>query len=120
MIQEVKHSIVRFDDFKGRSTRTEYWGWHLLLITILAAEVFLDPSAAVPSQAGWVALAVLQIPTIAVGWRRMHDIGMSGWWHLVPIVNWVLATYPSNGDNEYGPAHIEPGHSNLTGGPAYI
>ena len=27
------------------------------------------------------------VPTVAVGVRRMHDTGHSGWWYLFPIVN---------------------------------
>jgi uncharacterized membrane protein YhaH (DUF805 family) len=113
MVEEVKHCIVRFDDFKGRSTRREYWGWHVIFLATTALVAIIDPSDEMPGQAAYVVFAVMQIPTIAVGVRRMHDIGLSGWWHLVPIVNWILAAQPSK-------AHIEPGHSNLTGGPAYI
>ena len=47
-------------------------------------------------------LAVL-IPSIAVGVRRMHDVGKSGWFLLIPIYNLILAcTDGVNGDNEYG------------------
>jgi uncharacterized membrane protein YhaH (DUF805 family) len=35
------------------------------------------------------------IPTIAVAVRRMHDVGKSGWFILVPIYNLVLAVSPS-------------------------
>lgn len=44
------------------------------------------------------------IPTIAVGVRRMHDIGKSGWWILFPIVNLVfLCMSGEKGQNQYGP-----------------
>jgi len=36
---------------------------------------------------------VFLIPVIAVGSRRLHDIGKSGWWQLlfiVPIIGWIL------------------------------
>jgi uncharacterized membrane protein YhaH (DUF805 family) len=47
-------------------------------------------------------LAVL-IPGIAVGVRRMHDVGKSGWYCLIPIYNLVLAcTEGTAGSNEYG------------------
>ena len=41
--------------------------------------------------------------------RRLHDIGMSGWWiflGLVPIGKFVLFIFSvmgSDGENEYGP-----------------
>jgi uncharacterized membrane protein YhaH (DUF805 family) len=35
-------------------------------------------------------LAIL-IPSIAVGVRRMRDVGKSGWFLLIPIYNLILA-----------------------------
>ncbi len=47
-------------------------------------------------------LAVL-IPGIAVAVRRMHDVGRSGWWILLPIVNFVFLCLDSQpNENEYG------------------
>jgi uncharacterized membrane protein YhaH (DUF805 family) len=38
---------------------------------------------------------VAVLPTIAVAVRRMHDVGKSGWFVLVPIYNFVLLVTPS-------------------------
>tara|TARA_B110000459_G_scaffold179685_1_gene205868 strand:- start:986 stop:1153 length:168 start_codon:yes stop_codon:yes gene_type:complete len=44
------------------------------------------------------------IPGIAVAVRRMHDVGKSGWFILIPIYNIILAfTDGDSGDNKYGP-----------------
>jgi len=44
------------------------------------------------------------IPSIAVAIRRMHDVGKSGWFCLIPIYNLILAvTEGQKGDNQYGP-----------------
>lgn len=44
------------------------------------------------------------IPSIAVGVRRMHDVGKSGWFLIIPIVNIALAlTDGEKGVNQYGP-----------------
>ena len=48
------------------------------------------------------------LPSIAVGVRRLHDIGKSGWWILLPltiigifvIIYWAVQV--SEDDNEYG------------------
>ncbi len=64
--------------------------------------------------AGWVStiagLALL-IPSISVLFRRLHDIGRSGWWWLLgliccigQIILFVFAQQDSQpGDNQYGP-----------------
>ena len=48
-------------------------------------------------------LAVL-LPSIAVAVRRVHDIGKSGWYLLIPIYNLVLVlTEGEKCENKYGP-----------------
>jgi len=50
------------------------------------------------------------IPGIALGIRRMHDIGKSGWWlliGLIPVIGWIvlivwLATKSDAGSNQWG------------------
>jgi uncharacterized membrane protein YhaH (DUF805 family) len=43
------------------------------------------------------------MPGIAVGVRRMHDVGKSGWFSLIPIYNIILAfTEGEKGTNQYG------------------
>ena len=47
-------------------------------------------------------LAIL-VPSIAVGVRRMHDAGRSGWWLLLPLINLLFLCSDSQaGENEYG------------------
>jgi len=51
------------------------------------------------------------IPSLAVGVRRLHDTGRSGWWlliSLIPLIGtiwlFILLVLDSNpGDNKYGP-----------------
>jgi len=53
---------------------------------------------------GTIVTLPLIIPSIAVGVRRMHDVGKSGWFILIPIYNLILAaTEGDKGDNQYGP-----------------
>lgn len=43
------------------------------------------------------------IPSIAVAVRRMHDVGKSGWFILIPIYNLILAcTNGESGENKFG------------------
>ncbi len=49
------------------------------------------------------------IPGIAVAIRRMHDVGKSGWYCLIPIYSLILAfTEGDKGPNEYGPDPKDP------------
>lgn len=55
------------------------------------------------------------IPAIAVGVRRMHDVGKSGWFLLIPIYNLVLAvTEGEVGENQYGPDPKNPEEDDIS------
>jgi uncharacterized membrane protein YhaH (DUF805 family) len=98
--------------FQGRARRKEYWMFLLFNVLIAFglgfAMAFLSAmlgfgQSLVNATSTIYSLAVL-IPGIAVGVRRMHDIGRSGWWIFFPIVNLVMFCLNSqNGENEYGP-----------------
>lgn len=102
----------RYAQFDGRARRAEYWYFVLYNALISMGCSIIDNLLfkGIAILAGIYSLAVL-IPGIAVGVRRLHDIGKSGWFllvSLIPIVGaiWliVLLSTPGNvGDNQYGP-----------------
>ncbi|WP_159023332.1 DUF805 domain-containing protein [Formosa sp. L2A11] len=94
-----------YADFKGRARRQEYWMFFLFNIIISYAldliSGFLDLSI-LSFVSTIYSLAVL-IPSIAVGVRRMHDVGKSGWFLLIPFYNLYLAVSDSEvGPNKWG------------------
>lgn len=94
----------QYADFNGRARRSEYWWYTLLtiIVSILIEVATSDESGASLFGGVW-SLATI-IPSIAVGVRRMHDVGKSGWFILIPIYNLILACTDGNsGTNEYGP-----------------
>ena len=102
--------MKRFGDFNGRASRTEYWMFFLfciifsLLIGFTSGFVGHFIGDWFPALINLLFTLVTFVPSIAVAIRRMHDIGRSGWWILVPIVGFVFLCLPSNeGENEYGP-----------------
>ncbi len=94
----------KFAEFKGRARRSEYW-WYTLLIVVVSIVLSIltaDRETGTSMIANIWSLATL-VPSIAVGVRRMHDVGKSGWFILIPIYNLILAcTEGEKGPNEYG------------------
>ena len=105
--------VVRdnYANFNGRASRQEYWMFFLFnmifAIVIMGIDIILGL---------WFlniiySLAVM-IPGIAVGIRRLHDIGKSGWMVLIvliPLIGaiWLIvlaATDTNPGENNYGPS----------------
>ena len=90
IIAATKDGFNRFADFSGVSTRSQYWYFVLstTIATVIAQVAFGDFG-------GNLVSIITLLPTIAVAVRRMHDVGKSGWFILVPIYNLVLAVSPS-------------------------
>ncbi len=107
--------LKQYADFSGRARRKEYWMFVLFNIIFAIAAMILDTVLGIGFAGfgpiyGLYLLAML-IPSIAVGVRRLHDIGKSGWMMLVifiPFVGgiWLLILFILEGQagtNEYGP-----------------
>jgi uncharacterized membrane protein YhaH (DUF805 family) len=88
--EAIKICFQKYADFSGRAKRPEFW-W-FALFTFLASIILGVVSSML---SGLFSLAVL-IPSLAVGARRLHDIGRSGWWQLiwlVPVIGWIIMIY---------------------------
>lgn len=92
--------------FDGRARRKEYWYYTLFSSLVSIVLTFVDRAIAPDATTGVIgaifSLGTI-VPSIAVGVRRMHDVGKSGWYLLIPIYNLILAcTNGETGTNEYG------------------
>ena len=77
--QAISVCLSKYATFTGRASRPEFWWFFLFQILIsLAASMLGDVIN------GLVALGLL-LPALAVGTRRLHDIGKSGWWQLITL-----------------------------------
>ncbi|WP_462418224.1 DUF805 domain-containing protein [Kytococcus sp. Marseille-QA3725] len=94
-IQAFGRCIARYADFRDRARRSELWGFLLVawLLTWAAemldglyfegTELTLGLESVDPRGPVTLALhALLLLPTLAVGTRRLHDTGRTGWWML--------------------------------------
>lgn len=81
-------------NYKGRASRSEFW-WFMLFATIIniggnILTTFFqaagnEESAMAMGLISSVLMILLIFPSLAVGARRLHDIGRSGWWQLIMI-----------------------------------
>ncbi|MEG9883843.1 MAG: DUF805 domain-containing protein [Hyphomicrobiales bacterium] len=96
-----------YANFRGRSTRRAFWFWQLFLlgagiglsmIDISWAGVFalvlplrefghtIEESSSMITRAFFL---VALLPSFAVGARRLHDTGRSGWWQLLALIPFI-------------------------------
>lgn len=101
--------LKKYAVFGGRARRKEYWMFFLFNLIVAFILGFMEGfiGAALHIDLSFLTIlytfAVL-IPGIAVSVRRMHDIGRSGWWILLPIVNIIFFFINGNPhENQFGP-----------------
>ena len=102
--------LKRYADFSGRSRRMEYWMWALFQILLYVGLMVLmmvfaggaavagTPDSAVAAGGAvmvimgiyMLAQLVFLIPSLAVGVRRLHDTGRTGWWIVAPILGYLV------------------------------
>jgi len=90
----------KYATFSGRATRSEFWYFYLFYILVIVAVTLIDPSTS--GLLGNLVFLGFIIPMTAAGCRRMHDVGKSGWFQLVPFYNLFLLCSETQGDNQYG------------------
>ena len=92
----------KYATFTGRASRSEFWYFYLFYMILYIVGAIVGASAG--SQfIQYLFILPLWLPFIAVAIRRMHDVGKSGWFYLIPFYDIVLLCTPSNpGSNKYG------------------
>jgi uncharacterized membrane protein YhaH (DUF805 family) len=113
----VKTCFTKYADFNGRAARPEFWWFFLLqFVAYLVASM-------VHGLLYLLVFLALLLPGIAVGARRMHDIGKSGWillLGLIPLVGLVLLYFAAQPgqleSNQYGPPPAPTGDPALAPG----
>lgn len=88
--EAIKVCFAKCATFKGRASRSEYW-WFFLFVALVSLVVFVTNDYLLDdyglSGNIFVQLLVLAVllPFYAVGARRLHDTGRSGWWMLLAV-----------------------------------
>ena len=112
--EAIQTVFSKYATFSGRARRSEFW--YFVLFNVIVTSVVGYIGKAIGGQnleniltSVW-GLAIL-VPSLALSWRRLHDIGKSGLWallDLIPIVGWIILLIwackdSQPGENQYGP-----------------
>ncbi|WP_414040532.1 DUF805 domain-containing protein [Acidithiobacillus sp. M4-SHS-6] len=103
--------------FNGRMQRAEFW-WFVLMNTLIFIAIWIVFIVLLGMKNIGMALLIiyylaLLLPTLGAQVRRLHDIGISGWWLLIALVPYVggiallvMEVLPAKPSGEkYGPYH---------------
>lgn len=112
--EAIQRAFNKYCCFSGRASRSEFWWWILFTIILswVINGVFMLFTSLETTQiiAGIVNLIIL-LPTLGLWFRRLHDIGKSGWWWLlcfIPLIGIIILIVwfckdSEPMDNQYGP-----------------
>ena len=126
----VKAYFLKWNDFRSRSSRSEYW-WATLFVTLASFPVgfivgliigFLSLSAGFSETTMETVVVIVILPiqifiiiaSTCLVIRRLHDVDRSGWWFLIiftvigmiPLLVWYC-TKGTTGDNRFGKDPLE-------------
>ena len=76
-VQAIKSCLGQYATFSGRAKRSEFWWFFLFQVLVMVAASMLGDVI------NGIASLALLLPALAVGARRLHDIGRTGWWQLL-------------------------------------
>ncbi len=124
-VTAIQAYFFKWNDFRSRSSRSEYW-WATLFVILASYPAgfiigllvgFTARSAGFSESAMEVALLITIIPlqffiliaSTCLVIRRLHDVDRSGWWYLIiitiigiiPLLIW-FCTKGTDGDNRFG------------------
>lgn len=103
-MDSIKSALSKYFDFKGRATRKEYWTFYFFTLIVAAVFGLVDGLLGINGLSSLMILALI-IPTVSCAVRRMHDVGKSGWFIIVPLVNLIFllsASVPKGTENQSG------------------
>ena len=126
----VKAFFLKWNDFRSRSSRSEYW-WATLFVTLASYPIgyivgfiigFIFATLGFSDDATMIALVMAMLPlqgfiiiaSTCLVIRRLHDVDKSGWWYLIvftiigiiPLLIWYC-TKGTDGDNRFGKDPLE-------------
>ena len=101
--QAISSVFKNYANFNGRARRSEFWFFELFNFIIYLAVSVIDYFVTGGSDTlsfvailYWLYSLAILVPSLAVSWRRLHDIGMSGVYTLFLFC--LLYTSPSPRD----------------------
>lgn len=114
MIDSYLDVMRNYATFSGRIARKDYWLYILVYFIIVVIAGILDNILGIGMEGGGPISGIVGlvhlIPSLAAGFRRLHDIDKSAWWYLIiliPLIGWIVLLIfhvqrGTNGPNQYG------------------
>ncbi|MDP4096326.1 DUF805 domain-containing protein [Paenibacillus sp. P96] len=97
--------LKNYVGFQGRARREEYWMFVLVNFGVTVVLSLLQALFGIDQVLTSIYGLAVFLPTLAVGARRLHDTGRSGWWlllNLIPLVGTIILIVFLVQDSQFG------------------
>lgn len=98
-VDSIQTCFKKYVEFNGVAKRSEFW-WFFLFVWVVSIVL-----SVVNQNLSYLWSLATLLPFLAVGARRLHDTGKSGWLQLlwiIPVIGWiiliVLLALPAKGE----------------------
>ncbi|WP_429370338.1 DUF805 domain-containing protein [Paenibacillus sp. DS2015] len=103
--------LKNYVGFQGRASRKEYWMFTLFCCIFSLVPSILEEITNISPILSVLYYLSIFLPSLAIGFRRLHDTGRSGWWNLIvliPLIGVIIfivftSQDSQENDNRYGP-----------------
>lgn len=100
--------LKKYAVFNGRARRAEYWMFTLFNVVISVALMLVDMALGLTPVLEVAYTVAVLLPGLAVGARRLHDTGRTGWWQLLfllPVIGLIILIVMFATDSKSANAH---------------
>ena len=73
----------KYANFEGRARKSEFWWFQLFCVIVQIVGTIIGLLLGYTELFVWIGYIIVLLPSLAVGARRLHDTGRSGWWQLL-------------------------------------
>ena len=116
--EAISNGFRNYVTFSGRAARSEFWYWALFNLLLSLGAGIIDGALLSDSDYSpinsLVSLALF-LPSLAVAFRRLHDIDRTAWWVLIAFtgIGILVLLYwdcvkGTDGPNRFGPDPLAP------------
>lgn len=97
-IEAIKSFYSQYANFSGRATRAEYWWVMLYLFILVGIPSWIDTIQMIAGDGEpnkvlgfwtWIVSLANAVPSLAICWRRLHDIGKGGGWFFISWIPFI-------------------------------
>lgn len=102
-IEAVKRAFKNYVNFRGRTSRSEFW-WFFLFVVAVSVALYIISEVGIATSADpqlWNTVAQVGtimnlvwflatiLPVSAIWFRRLHDSNKSGWWYVLTVASGI-------------------------------